>query len=474
MQVWNKISRMPAPAIKKLQDELLHKIITEEMAVRHPYYRNLFKEKNIDPASIKGVEDISDLPFTTREDLLPPESSLLQTKQFVLEPPEAAEVKPKKKGFALFGRKEEGPDLSRYIFHTLYFSGGRTGKPLPLEYTHQDLDNLKEAGLRAFDILDISRDDTLVNAFTYAPNAYYWQTFYSTIGVGSTSLQTGGGKVLGLEKILKAVDSMEAPVLTAGPGYALFALRTLDHFGFSASNLERIVTGIDYAPLEAVERIRQLMQSVGAKDQRVQRIYFISEAKSGWAECEPGYGYHTNPDHVLVEIVDPESGAVCEEGRGGEVVITHLDARGTVLLRYRTGDIATGGLVTEPCPNCKRTVPRIMGDIERRQHNFQLQGPEGSVLLNGNLLRKSFYERDDVLLWYAELNRSNTEDLVRLVFKGVSGTDEEALLKDLEEKLPARFKVPFSVESSTLDAVANKIGLERFITEQVFFDNRDL
>ncbi len=473
MQAWNKISRMPAPAIKKMQDELLRKMLNEELAVRHPYYRTLFKDNNLDPAEIRGVEDLNKLPFTAKEDMLPREDDLRNPKKFVLEVPAAGEKKEKKKGLALFGKKDKGPDIDDYKLHTLYFSAGRTAKPVPFEYTHYDLNNLKEAGRRAFDILELTRDDTLINAFTYAPNAFFWQMFYSTIDIGSTALQTGGGKVLGMEKILKAMDNLEAPVFVCAPGYTLFALQTLDFFGFSAEELERIVLGIDYIPMEVVEKTKKLMTAVGAKDQKVQRMYFVSEAKSGWAECKPDYGYHTNPDHVLIEIVDPVSGAVLGEGEKGEVVVTHLDARGTVLLRCKTGDIATGGLVTEPCPNCKRTVPRIMGDIERKSMYYEMQGKEGPVHFNGNHLRKIMMAREDVLLWYVELNRDQSEDTLKVVLKGVSGTDEAALINSLEPELQNEFKLPVTIETSTLDAVANKIGLEKYITEQVIFDNRN-
>ena len=472
MQAWNKISRMQAPAIKKMQDELIYKMVTEELAVRHPYYRDLFKNNNLNPAEIRGGDDLKKLPFTEKNDLLPRENDLRHPKKFVLEIPEGVEGKNKKRGFGLFKKKDTGPDPYDYKFHTLFFSAGRTAKPVPIEYTHYDLNNLQEAGIRAFDILELTRDDTIINAFTFAPNAYFWQMFYSTTGIGSTALQTGGGKVLGMEKILKAMDNMEAPVIAAAPGYALFALLTLDHFGFSAENLERLIIGIDYAPMAVVERMKKLMVSVGAKNQIVQRMYFVSEAKSGWAECAPGYGYHTNPDHVYIEIVDPVSGEVLGEGEKGEVVITLLDARGTVVLRFKTGDIATGGLVTEPCPNCKRTVPRIMGDIERKSMYYELQGKEGPVQFNANHLRSMMMSRDDVLLWYAEINSEKSADLLKVVFKGVSGEDEAALLKLLETELQSEFNLPVVVESSTLDAVSTQIGLEKFITEQVIFDTR--
>ncbi len=472
MQAWNKISRMPAAAISKMQDELLRTMVVEQLAVRHPYYRNLFKEKGIDPAEIKGVTDLSILPFTEKKDMLAPPGESLYPKQFVLDLPAEDDVRDKKKGFSLFGKKDSSDDADKLKFASLYFSAGRTAKAVPIEYTGYDIDNLKEAGLRAFDILGLTRDDTLVNAFSYAPNAYFWQMFYSTLDLGSTALQTGGGRVLGMEKILKAVDNLEAPVLAASPGYARFALQTLEYYNLSASNLERIIIGIDFAPLAAVECIKKLMESVGTKNNLVQRIYFNSEAKSGIAECAPGFGYHLNPDHLLVEIVDPESGALLSEGKRGEIVITNLDARGTVILRFRTGDIATGGLVTEPCPNCKRTVPRIMGDIERKEHVLELQGKGGAVILDGNQLRRIMFAREDVLVWFAEINRSEASDALRVVIKNVSGTDEAAVLKMVEDNLKANYDLPITVEISSLDAIANKIGLEKSITEQNIFDYR--
>jgi len=142
-------------------------------------------------------------------------------------------------------------------------------------------------------------------------------------------------------------------------------------------------------------------------------------------------------------------------------------------LRYRTGDIATGGITTEPCPNCKRTVPRILGDIERTALFYELKGKDGPVTLNGNQLRKQMFAREEVLLWYAEIVSNGSEDLMKVVVKGTSNSDEAALLKALETELGAEFKVPITVESSTLDAVANKVGLERLITEQTIFDTRN-
>ncbi len=472
MQPWTKISRMPAPAIKEMQNSLLQQMLTGELAVRHPYYRELFKEKSINPADIKRIEDLKKIPFTEKTDVAPNPDDRFVPKKFVLEKPK--EKKQAKKGFLsrLFGNKSDD-DLSDYIFQTLFITSGRTGsKPVPIEYTQYDIANLKEAGSRFFDIMDLTRDDTLINAFNYLPNPYYWQMYHSTIDIGATALQSGGGKVLGLEKILKATENMKAKVLATSPGYALFALQTLGRFGIEIENLERIVIGIDYSPEVLVKRLQKILSSLGVKEPKVQRSYFLSEAKSGWAECTLGCGYHTNPDHVLVEIVDPETGEVLEEGKQGEVVITNLDARGTVFLRFKTGDIATGGFTTEPCPNCKRTVPRIMGDIERKSLFYKLKGENGSVLLNGNRLKHTMLSREDILCWYAEIHSGQSGDELKIVFKEGHSADKDDVRKSLETELVEKHGVPVKIESSSFNPIFQKTGMEKFITEQTIFDNR--
>ena len=65
-------------------------------------------------------------------------------------------------------------------------------------------------------------------------------------------------------------------------------------------------------------------------------------------------GLHVQEDHFLVEVIDPETGAVAR--RAGELCLTTLTKEALPLLRYRTGDIAT--VDREPCV-CGRTLARM-------------------------------------------------------------------------------------------------------------------
>lgn len=58
-------------------------------------------------------------------------------------------------------------------------------------------------------------------------------------------------------------------------------------------------------------------------------------------DCEAHNGIHVWEDHYIVEIIDPETGEVLEDGQEGEMVITTLTREALPTIRYRTGDITS-------------------------------------------------------------------------------------------------------------------------------------
>jgi len=78
----------------------------------------------------------------------------------------------------------------------------------------------------------------------------------------------------------------------------------------------------------------------------------------GAVDCAFHCGCHLREDELLVEIVDPDTGAPAPAGAVGEVVVSTLRRRGAPLLRYRTGDLAR--LIEAPCP-CGSALRRLVG-----------------------------------------------------------------------------------------------------------------
>jgi len=465
---------MKPQEIKNLQEKKLKEMFQKEIP-RHPYYREMLEAKGINASEMSGSGDLRQIPFTVKEDILPPDDRMHPWK-FVLEAP-SEEEQPKQKGGLLSkllkkGEKEGGAD--EYRLSQLFYTSSRTGgKPVPLVFTIRDIENLKEAGNRSFNMWGFSRDDSVVNAFSFVPNISFWQQFHATMELGATALQTGGGRVIGAERIVTVMQNLEAQVLMTFPGYADFLMQSLVFFNVKVPELEAIVVGMEDAPQVLLDRISKNMEKAGAKDSRVYRTYFLSEAKVGWPECSPGNGYHVHPDHALVEIVDPETGEPKGEKEPGEIVVTNLDARGTVLLRFKSGDIATGGITYEPCPACGRAFPRILGDIDKKHYYYELNTSEGKKNLDFNNIRRKLFAYKELSQWYLEIKNEDGGDKLNLKIFPAQGAGENGLEEKLKSDLSGETGIPVDVENTSIEDTLNRIGMEKGITEKRIFDLRE-
>src|SRR5690606_17812194 len=122
--------------------------------------------------------------------------------------------------------------------------------------------------------------------------------------------------------------------------------------GLESPNLKKIVLGGEKVPPGTRRKLRALCAELGSGKVEVMATYGFTEAKMAWPECPGGGlsgapGYHLSPDLGIIEIVDPETGNPVGAGEPGEIVFTPLASRGSVVIRYRTGDHISGGLTYE-------------------------------------------------------------------------------------------------------------------------------
>jgi phenylacetate-CoA ligase len=115
------------------------------------------------------------------------------------------------------------------------------------------------------------------------------------------------------------------------------------------------------------DRVRRLMRE--ELDIPVLSVYQAAEmGRLGW-ECERQSGHHVNVDLFPIRILDSDRREV-PVGESGQVVVSNLIHRGTVLLNYMLGDLATR--LPEPC-ECGRSLP-LLSAVQGRTTDWLRSG----------------------------------------------------------------------------------------------------
>ena len=335
---------MSPAEIRAMQDRALARAVRELVYPHHRYYRQLMQGAGLGPSDLSRTDHLARLPFTDRETVAQRCRQEGDPFLFCLE------------------RDARGiPSTDKTRLVRVFFAGGRTTPLTPIFYSRHDLEQMAAAGRRLFQICGVNGERPLINAVPYGPYLPFWQIAAAALDQGITAVQTGGPRVMDVDKTLTALANTRAATLAGCPNFLTCALNVGARQGVRLERLERVLITGEPATAGTRRRLGQALAAVGApaRSEAIHDVYLLTEAKAGWGECQGGLGYHTCPDFEFLEIIDPATGERRGERETGELVITHLDARGTFLMRYRTGDIVEGGITTTPCPACGTRVPRL-------------------------------------------------------------------------------------------------------------------
>ncbi len=300
--------------------ELLQSTVNRVFA-RVPFYRERMNRAGIAPEDIGSVEDISRLPFTTRDDI--------------------SDNYP----YGLFSVPLR--DIVR--IHAL-----RSGhvNPVACGLTVQDLHRrtkltarfLGNAGVSADDIVQICLDPGM---------ALHGQD----IKEGAENI---GALVIPPDFVsaftrLRIMVDFKTTVLVTTPSYGMHLMQIFreKNMPLAALNLKTVIFIGETLTSEA----RMLFERELDVDTRAAYGIFEASGPSMAYECKCKCGLHIAMDQVIPEIVDPRTGDVMPEGSEGELVITTLTARANPLIRFRTGDITS---ITRKTCVCGRTTWRMM------------------------------------------------------------------------------------------------------------------
>jgi phenylacetate-CoA ligase len=480
---WQQVSE---PVVRRLQAEKLRHYLRSVVLPFSAHYQKLFREHGLDVDSFHTLDDLQRIPFTSKADLVATTEQPQKFRDFILAPdPKVLTRRPEVVMQALLHGKEWVKQRFELEFRPIFvtFTTGRSAEPTPFFFSQQDITNLQTAARRVTEICGGRHDYKMLNMFPFAPHLAFWLAHYAGTAGGIMTLSTGGGKVMGTEGTVRNLKKLQPDVLIGMPTFIYHLFTEAVEEGVRCEGLKLIVLGGEKVSDGLREKLRALAAELGAANVNVVATYGFTEAKQAWPECpfphdQASGGYHIYPDLAVIEIIDPVTGKTLPPGSPGEIVFTPLDARATVVLRYRTGDLTDGGLTYDKCPHCGRTLPRLLGNIARRSEvkEMSLDKIKGT-LVDFNELEHVLDDSPQIGAWQVELRKKNDDpmemdELILHVHK-ISDADERRLVSDLNERCSSRLEIhPNRILFHTAEEIRTLQGVGVLLKEQKVVDHR--
>ncbi len=330
-----KIETLARDELRQVQIERLQSTLNRVYR-NVAFYRQRFDVHAVNIESIKSLEALRELPFTTRDDLrdsYPYDMFAVPLREIV----------------------------------RIHSTVGTTGRPVVVGYTKNDVRHWTECTARLLAAAGITAHDVVQIAFSYTLFTGGFGFHQGAEHLGATVIPSSS--TTSPRKQITIMRDYKTTALVSTPSYALTLSSALEELGVHPERLHVRVGLFGAQPWS--ESLRSRLEErlhISAIDS-----YGLSEIMGpGVAgECQVKQGLHINEDHFIVEVIDPHSLQPVAPGGEGELVFTTLTKEGFPLIRYRTGDVTS--LNEEPC-ECGRTFLRMAKVTGRTDDQIFFEG----------------------------------------------------------------------------------------------------
>lgn len=332
-----EIEKKSLEEIKSFQEKLLKKQLIY-LKENSPYYSKLFQDHKIDIEEIKFIEDLTEIPVTTKDDL----------QKFNDE-------------FLCVGK----PDIADYVT-----TSGTSGDPVWIALTDKDLDRLAYNEELSYQCAGLTEESTIQLTTTIdrrfmAGLAYFLGARKAGIGI----IRVGSGVP---ELQWDTIERVRSNALVCVPSFLLKMIDYAEENGidYKNSSIKKVICigeplrNQDFTQNTLSKRITDRW------DVQLFSTYASTEMATAFTECEFGMGGHLHPELIIAEFLD-ENDKPVENGEAGELTITTLGVEAMPLLRYKTGDIIKPHF--EKC-GCGRTALRLGPLVGRKQQMIKYKG----------------------------------------------------------------------------------------------------
>jgi phenylacetate-CoA ligase len=317
------LTRVPRDELARLQGERLRAIVAYAHAASG-FWRRRLDEASIEPAAVRGVEDLAALPLTTR-----------------------AELDAEQRAHPPFGDYTCSP---RETWMGIFTTSGTSGRKLKRVVSWRDFRLMLG----------------LLHRNPAPPPGEIFMLLGPIDGLLGPTVGVEAARTRGSIPVLAGMWDTRTKVQAIAelrPGVIAGAASYIVHLSEVASEM-----GVDLSAcgLRAVTSFGEPGAAVDATHEAIERRFGVEQIIDGYGltevwplggNCPQSRALHIPEDVVAVECIDPETGQRVPEGEPGEIVLTTLVGDTHPLLRYRTRDIGRL-IVSEPCA-CGSTFARI-------------------------------------------------------------------------------------------------------------------
>ena len=324
VEYWQpELETMPRQQLEALQVEKLRRTI--DICLQSPFYKRVLGERGITSDTIKTIDDVRRLPFTTKQDL--------------------RENYP----FGLVGGNMK--DAIR-----IHSSSGTTGNPTVVTYSRHDIESWANMIARSMYMVGCRDTDVFQNSSGYGMFTGGLGFQYGAEKLGATTVPAAAGNS---KRQIMFIRDFGTTCLHAIPSYAIRLAEAFHEEGIDprSTKLHTLFIGAEPHTDEQRRRIERLLgvkayNSFGMTEMNGPGVAF---------ECQEQNGMHLWEDNYILEIIDPDTLEPVPDGEIGEMVLTTLDRTMMPILRYRTHDLTRILPGDCPCGRTHRRIDRIKG-----------------------------------------------------------------------------------------------------------------
>ena len=381
-----------------MQLERLQK--TVKHCMNSPFYKKRFEENGLTPESIRSLEDLQKIPFTTKQDL---------------------------RDNYPFGLASV--PLEKAV--RLHSSSGTTGNPTVILHTQKDLDEWANDVARCLHMVGLRPGDVFQNSSGYGMFTGGLGFQYGAERLGMLTVPAAAGNT---KRQLKFITDFGTTALHAIPSYVTRLYEVMQEMGIDPRRDTKLRTLVIGAEPHSEEQRRRIEEMMGVK---AYNSFGMSEmCGPGVAfECQEQNGLHIWEDYYIVEIIDPETLQPVPEGEVGELVLTTINREAMPLLRYRTRDLTR--ILPGECP-CGRHHKRLDRMKGRSDDMIILKGVNIFPIQIETILMQ-FKELSSNYLITLETKDTNDEMMVEVELEQLF-TDDYARLHSLTKEITRLLK----------------------------------